>query len=431
MGEHTKHQVARSGWRRTVLRRTVIIGVAGAVAVGGVVAISLTASGSGSAPQRSVAGPIAHLGPADANAASSAAIKDLISAVTVNPPSGASQVPPDTPVTVHTTKGKLTSVGLTTGSNPPLPGLLSPDGQSWQVTQGLVGSTPYQLMADVTGSSGVKATVTETFQTMAVPTTMHATVTPADGSTVGVGSPIIVMFNRSVPTANRSSVLSHIGMAESQPVAGGWHWFSDRELHFRPQAFWPAGEQITVTTNLDGWDAGNNNWGSGQSATHIKVGDSHVAVADLSAEKMTVTDNGQTVATYAISAGSSRYPTQDGIHIAMDKEPVVHMVSSTVGIPSTGPGGYDEYVYNDVHISDSGEYVHDAPWSVGSQGVSNVSHGCINLGPNDSKAFYNFSQDGDVIEVVGGTRAPVPSDHGVMDWTLDWSKWTPGIVTPA
>ncbi|MDQ2724141.1 MAG: Ig-like domain-containing protein [Actinomycetota bacterium] len=424
MGQHSKRQTARSGWRRTA-----VIGVAGAVAMGGVVAIGLAASRGGDADQRSVAGPVAHLGPATAD--SSKAVKDLIAAVTFNPAGGATQVPPNTPVSVHTTKGKLTLVGLTAGSNPPLSGSLGPDGGSWQVTQGLAGSTAYQLAVEVTGTSGVKATVTETFATMAVPTTMHAAVTPGDGATVGVGSPIVVMFNRSVPTANQATVLSHLSVAESQPVPGGWRWFSDRELHFRPQAFWPTGEQITVTTNLDGWDAGNNNWGSGQSTTHVKVGDSHVAVANLSAETMTVSNNGQTVATYAISAGSSRYPTQDGIHIAMDKEPVVHMVSSTVGIPSKGPGGYDEFVYNDVHISDSGEYVHDAPWSEGSQGRSNVSHGCINLGPNDSRSFYNFSQVGDVIEVVGGTRPPDSGDHGVMDWTLDWSQWTPGTITQA
>jgi len=426
VGQHSKQPMPRSGWRRSA-----VIGVAGAVAIGGVVAVGVDSSNGDSATQHSVAGPVAHLRPTDPNADSSAAIKDLIAAVTFNPSGGANQVPPDTAVAVHTTKGKLTFVGLTTGSGPSLPGSLSADGQSWQVSQGLAGSTPYQLAVEVTGSSRVKATVTETFATMAVPATMHATVTPDDGSTVGVGSPIVISFNRTVPTAKQASVLSHLGIAESRPVAGGWHWFSDRELHFRPQAFWPSGEQITVTTNLDGWDAGNNNWGSGQSTTQVKVGDSHVAVADLSAKKMTVTANGQTVATYAISAGSARYPTQDGIHIAMDKQPVVHMVSSTVGIPSKGPGGYDEYVYNDVHISDSGEYVHDAPWSEGSQGRSNVSHGCINLGPNDSKAFYDFSQVGDVIEVVSGTRAPVAGDHGVMDWTLDWSQWTPGIVVPA
>lgn len=403
--------------------------VIGTVALGAAAVVGVVAS-MGRSPQDPVAGSVARLGPAAENGPS-AAVKGLLAAVTVSPADGATQVAPDAPVTVHTAKGKLTAVTLTSGPNPPIPGSLSADGQTWKATAGLTGSTAYQLAVEVTGSSGVKATATDRFQTMAVPTTMHATVSPSDGSTVGVGAPIVVRFNRAVPTANQASVLSHLSVAASEPVAGGWHWFSDRELHFRPQAFWPTGEHITVTTNLDGWDAGDNNWGSGQSVTNFTIGDSHVAVADLSAEEMTVTDNGRTVATYAISAGSSRYPTQEGIHIALDKEPVVHMVSSTVGIPTSSPGGYDEYVYNDVHISDSGEYVHDAPWSERSQGRSNVSHGCINLGPNDSKAFYDFSQDGDVIEVVGGSRPPVAGDHGVMDWTLDWSQWTPGVVTAA
>ncbi|MDQ6839313.1 MAG: Ig-like domain-containing protein [Actinomycetota bacterium] len=424
MAKHFKHQSARVGWRRAP-------GVAGAVVLVTAVAVGLASSNSGSGLEHPVVGPVANLAAPAANGQSSAAVQALMAAVSLNPGGGTDQVSPDTPVAVHTTVGKLASVTLTTGANPPLPGALSADGRSWQVSQGLAASTPYQLAVALTGASGAKATVTKTFATLAVPTTMSATVKPDDGSTVGVGSPIVVKFNRAVPASNQTSVLSHLGIAESQPVPGGWHWFSDRELHLRPQSFWPTGEQITVTTNLDGWDAGANNWGSGQSTTHIRIGDSHVAVADLSAEKMTVSDNGQVIATYPISGGSSRYPTQDGIHLAMDKEPVVHMVSSTVGIPAHGPGGYDEYVYNDVHISDTGEYVHDAPWSEGSQGRSNVSHGCVNLGRNDSKAFYDFSQIGDVIEVVGGTRPPEPLDHGVMDWTLDWSQWTPALVTGA
>ena len=44
------------------------------------------------------------------------------------------------------------------------------------------------------------------------------------------------------------------------------------------------------------------------------------------------------------------------------------MNSATNGVPVNSPDGYDELVYSDVHISDSGEYVHAAPWSVDSQG---------------------------------------------------------------
>lgn len=397
------------------------------VAVAGVVAIGLAASGR-SAPSLSVSHHASS--GAGRSGLAPASPGHLSDALSFNPPGGATGVAPNMPVTVHTARGRLTSVTLTTGSGPPLAGSVSPDGTTWQVGQGLAGSSAYQVAVEVATAS-TKATATETFQTLTPKARVIAEISPSDGSTVGVGAPIAVKFDESVPVANQAGVLSHLSVAESRPVPAGWHWFSSRELHLRPQAFWPTGEQITVTSNLDGWDAGGGAWGSGQAVTHVRIGDSHVAVANLSTEEMSVSANGQVVATYPLSAGSTRYPTQDGIHIAIDKEPVVHMVSSTVGIPSTGPGGYDEYVYNDVHISDSGEYVHAAPWSVGSQGRSNVSHGCINLSTSNSKTFYDFSSVGDVIEVIGGSRNPVAGDHGVMDWTLDWSQWTPAVITQA
>ena len=143
---------------------------------------------------------------------------------------------------------------------------------------------------------------------------------------------------------------------------------------------------------------------------------------------MTVTLNGATVGVYPISGGRTEYPTMDGDHIVLDRESVVHMVSSTVGIPVNSANGYDEYVYDDVHISDSGEYVHAAPWSVGDQGRTNVSHGCINVSPANALTFFNFSRVGDVVEVVGGPRPPAVGDHGVMDWSTPWSQWTAGTV---
>ena len=78
-----------------------------------------------------------------------------------------------------------------------------------------------------------------------------------------------------------------------------------------------------------------------------------------------------------------------------------------------------------MHISDSGEYVHAAPWSVDSQGQSNVSHGCINLSDANAQAFFEFSRVGDVVLVGGGPRPPEVGDHGVMDWDTAWNEFTP------
>jgi lipoprotein-anchoring transpeptidase ErfK/SrfK len=209
----------------------------------------------------------------------------------------------------------------------------------------------------------------------------------------------------------------------------GAFWFSYAELHLRPENFCPSGERITFSDALDGWDAGGGQWGQGTGIVQFTIGDERISTANLATHQMTVTDNGNVVATYPISAGSTQYPTMTGTHIVLDQESQIRMVSSTVGIPVNSPGGYDETVYWDVHVSDSGEYVHAAPWSVSAQGYENVSHGCINLSPTSAQQFFGTSYIGDIVNVVGGPRPPVPGDHGVMDWETPWSSFTPVPVT--
>ena len=157
------------------------------------------------------------------------------------------------------------------------------------------------------------------------------------------------------------AVLSHLTVSESRPVLGGWHWFSTSELHFRPQQLWPSGEQVTLDANLDGWDAGHTLWGTGRQHVRFSIGHSHISVANLSTDQMTVSEDGRIIATYPFSGGRPSDPTMNGMHIVMDTQSVVRMVSSTNGIPVNSPDGYDELVYADVHISDTGEYVHSAP----------------------------------------------------------------------
>jgi lipoprotein-anchoring transpeptidase ErfK/SrfK len=356
----------------------------------------------------------------------------LVAHVSVSPAQGTANVALDTPVSVTAGFGTLSSVLVRDAAGQALTGALNAAGTQWVTSQALVPTTTYHVDATLTSPDGISTRIATGFTTLTPVATVTATAEPATGSIVGVGQPIVINFDQPVNSAaQQQAVISHLTVTESEPVAGGWHWFSPDELHFRPEAFWPAGERVTVSGSLDGWYAGNGLWGSGTISQSFSVGDARISYANLASDEMTVTLNGKTVATYPISGGRPEYPTMNGIHIVLDKEPVVHMVSSTVGIPVNSPNGYDEYVYNDVHISDSGEYVHAAPWSVYAQGVENVSHGCINLGPNDSLNFYNFSETGDVVEVTGSPRPPVAGDHGVMDWNTPWSEWTPGRVVSA
>lgn len=424
-GQHLPQSPRQKRWWLTAF-------AAAAVVVGSVAGLTLSRGGAKATSQLS--GKASSSG----GAASTASTSDvqlsaqLAAAVTISPASGTTGVAPDAPVSVSSTSGRIQTVQVTDGSGTAVTGALAPTGQQWQSSGPLAPSTSYQVMVTVSGAGGLTARVPATFSTLTPVAKVTGSLYPEDAMTVGVGEPVVVHFSRSVRTAAaQAAVLSHLAVTSSVPVAGGWHWFSPTELHFRPQTYWPAGDHVTVSSNLSGWDAGNGDWGIGQVNVHFAIGDSHIAVADLSKDTMTVSDNGTVIANYPFSGGRTRYPTMTGIHLALDKSSVVTMDSATVGIPKGNPDYYYEKVYWDVRVSDSGEYVHAAPWSTGSQGRSNVSHGCINLTTDRAQTFFNFTQVGDVIQVINGPRPPVAGDHGVMDWSVDWSQWTPATAAPA
>ncbi len=70
-----------------------------------------------------------------------------------------------------------------------------------------------------------------------------------------------------------------------------------------------------------------------------------------------------------------------------------------------GPG-YDLMVPFSVRFTWSGDYMHDAYWSVGEQGFTNVSHGCVNLSPANAETYYNWAVPGDPVR---STAAPAPA----------------------
>ena len=357
----------------------------------------------------------------------------LAAALKFAPAPGATAAAPDSPVVVTAGAGSLLAVRVATSTGANVPGMLTPSANAWESTGALAYGTEYHVRATVVDTSGARATSTMSFHTLAPSAVVTASVFPSDGLSVGVGQPVVFKFSQPITDpAARASLLTHLSVDSSTPVVGGWYWFSDQELHYRPQVFWPPDEQVTVSADLTGWDAGNGAWGAGGGTTHFAIGDSHIAYANLVTDKMNVTDNGRTIATYPISGGKPTDPTMDVVHIVLDRSSVVRMNSATNGVPVNSPDGYDELVYSDVHISDSGEYVHAAPWSVNSQGRTNVSHGCINLSPDNAAAFFAFSRVGDVVLVVGSPRPPALGDHGVMDWDTDWSSFTPAnVILPA
>jgi lipoprotein-anchoring transpeptidase ErfK/SrfK len=111
--------------------------------------------------------------------------------------------------------------------------------------------------------------------------------------------------------------------------------------------------------------------------------------------------------------------TSSGVFVVMEKSELVRMRPD---LPPTDPLYYDQKVPYAVRFTSSGLYVHWADWSVYDQGVRNVSHGCINLSPNNALWFYNNFSYGDIVE-VRNTGKPQELTDGVGDWGLTWDQW--------
>jgi len=354
--------------------------------------------------------------------------------ITVDPPAGATGIRPDAKVTITANRGHFASVRVVDNQGKEVAGTLAPFARSWTSTAPLVLARDYKVTTELDGIR--KATGKNKHPRPVVRTSEFATVrpagvltpqvTPGDNQVVGVGEPIIVHFQN--PVANRAAITGLLTVSMSTPVDGAWHWFGPKEVHYRPKDYWPAGEQITMSAKLTNVDAGNNIWGDVDRTVTFKIGDSHVSTVDTDAHTMTVTANGTVLRSMPISAGRDKYPTMSGIHIALEKSYHVVMDSATVGIPNNSPDGYKEDVYWNVAITNGGEYVHAAPWSVGAQGSRNVSHGCVNLSTSDATWFYNFSQQGDIINIIGTPRGPSKSDAGTVDWNMPWDQWVQPVT---
>lgn len=215
-----------------------------------------------------------------------------------------------------------------------------------------------------------------------------AAIEPADGSVVGVGYPVIVTF--AGPVGDRAAAERGIHITVSDKTghgnrAGHFEWTSDDVVQWIPDGYWPPHSKISVDAH-------------GMS-TGFETGDAVVAVADLSDHTFTVSVNGEVLRVMSASMGKPKYPTPIGSFTALSKERKVKFDSRTIGIPLTDPEGYLIDGQYGVRVTWSGVYVHSAPWSLDSQGNANVSHGCINLSPDNAAWYFDNVHLGDPIIV--------------------------------
>jgi lipoprotein-anchoring transpeptidase ErfK/SrfK len=341
--------------------------------------------------------------------------------VSVAPGDGATEVRLDAGVRVSARNGELTRVEVATGGTggTAADGELSADGRAWESDAALQPGATYQVSWAARDAAGAETTGTASFTTLTPAAELRAAVAPLEGETVGVGQPIVVNFNQ--PVANKAAVEAALHVETSRPVTGAWNWTADDVLRYRPEEYWPAHTRVRLDADLAGVDAGDGVWGVEGRSIPFTIGRRQVSVANAQTHQMTVEVDGQVVRTLPISTGRPDFPTRNGIHTVLSVERERVMDSSTVGLP----GEYVLSVEYAVRITNSGEFVHSAPWSVADQGRRNVSHGCVNLSRENAAWFHDMSQRGDVVEVVGSTTGPTDTE-GMIEWNQTFAQWQEG-----
>jgi lipoprotein-anchoring transpeptidase ErfK/SrfK len=364
---------------------------------------------------------------------------------------GSVDVSPVVPLEISVDGGELGEVTVTDAGGAPVPGAVvaaeeeppageepaaggepaeeaaenAPAGQVWRPEVPLAYGTSYTLTATAANDDDEEATATSTFTTVTPDRVTTPSVGPLDGQTVGVGMPIRVYFEG--PVADKAAVESRLQVTSTAPTDGVWSWLNDSEVHFRPSEYWPADIEVTLDANLYGVNFGEGVWGEKDRSVSFSVGERHVSIADAATHTMEVFDGDQLVQTYPMSAGGPDFPSRNGPHVVTELNRNRVMDSSTYGTPVDSPNGYRTPVEYAVRLSNNGEFVHAAPWSVGQQGRENVSHGCINLSTERAAWFYNFSQPGDVVE-IRNSEGPALSaaDGDIYDWAIPWDEWQAG-----
>jgi lipoprotein-anchoring transpeptidase ErfK/SrfK len=257
---------------------------------------------------------------------------------------------------------------------------------------------------------------------------VHVRLYENDGSTYGVGMPIIAYLSATITDAKAFTTATRVTVNGS-PAQGAWYFEKSTiysgyplEAHYRPAAYWPAHATIHLDLPVRGQSAGTGLMFDNSLTLDMSTGAANISAIDGTTERMVVTSDGKPVFNFPVSLGKASTPTFSGVKVVMEKDAVQHMV---------GPG-YDEQVPWSVRVTNSGEFVHSASWNGGNIGQRSTSHGCTNLTEADAKAYFAFAQVGDVATYTNTGGPTMPTWDGYGDWNVPWGTWQAGgaVSTP-
>jgi len=292
---------------------------------------------------------------------------------------------------------------------------------AWTAGDRLEPSGTYKLTVTGKNTAGQASSETTTFETqkLALSDQVFPEIYPLDGSKVGVGMPAIVRFD--TPVSDKKSFEKNLHITTVPRQTGSWHWYSNQEVHWRPQSYWKPGTKVTVDADVNGVTAGNGKYGQQSSKAKFTVGRKFVIKVNLKSDYASVYRNDKKVRSIAVTGGKPGWVTRSGTKLIMAKEYNKVMTNEQIGASEE----YRLTAAYAMRITNSGEFLHSAPWSVGSQGRANVSHGCTGMSVSNSRWLIENTLIGDPV-VTTGTKRGIEPGNGYTDWNASYKDYKKG-----
>lgn len=334
--------------------------------------------------------------------------------LSISPATGSRQVNPAKPITVTATKGKIKSVtviGDVAGYQ--VTGKLNAAGTAWHSTWTLPVDATLTVTVHAVDSAGHAVKKKSIFETLNPSATFTTMIFEGYRQTFGVGMPILLEFSH--PITNKAAVERSLQITSSKPVAGAWYWDTDTTLAFRPRQYWPANTTVSFVGHLNGVEGAPGVYGMHTLTQQFRIGRSLIVVASTRSHRMKLYRDGKLFRNWPISSGRPGDNTPNGTYLTIEKGNPVLM---------KGPGYRIEVPWS-VRFTWSGDYLHDAFWSVTQQGFTNVSHGCVNMAPADAEFYYKMERPGDPVTILGSPRRG-KWDNGWTYWFLSWPQMLSG-----
>jgi lipoprotein-anchoring transpeptidase ErfK/SrfK len=342
-------------------------------------------------------------------------------AVTFRPGDAATDVVPTAPIGAEVRDGWFQRLSLSNPEGKVVAGTLSQDRTTFTITEPLGYDATYKWSGSAVGRDGVAVPVSGSLTTVKPSNTVNGQFQLADGQTVGIAAPIILQFSASI--SDKAAVERALNVITEPPTEGCWAWLPDEaagsRAHWRTKDYYQPGATVRVDARLYGVHFGDGNYGAEDLSLAYTIGRRQIVKPNAPSHRIQVETDEGVIMDFPCSYGEADKPrniTRSGTHVVTEKYQDFYMTNPAAGYANI----HERFA---VRISNNGEFIHCNPNSIGAQGNTNVTNGCINLNLENAQQYFASAIYGDPVEVTGTSIQLSYSDGDLWDWAVDWDTW--------